>query len=148
MSQVYIIRCISCKDEFDQGDSYKRICEKCVINRRKSREKINNAKKRPVKRQPTLYTKQCLACDNTFTTKNINKQFCFHYCFIQYKHFPTRLINTEKKIIRLEKKIEQVNIESEAKIINIVKQLEKTNYTLESQRLAYEAKLEFLRSKI
>jgi len=148
MSQVYIIRCISCKDEFDQGDSYKRICEKCVINRRKSREKINNAKKRPVKRQPTLYTKQCLACDGTFTTKNIDKEFCFHYCFIQYQNFPIRLANTEKKIIEVEKKIEKVNIECETKIIQLEKQLEKTNYTLETKRLAYEKRIEFLRSKV
>ena len=149
MSQVFIIKCISCKGEFDQGDSYKRICEKCITSMRKLRIKINNAKKQPLlKKQPILYTRQCLACDSTFITKMINKQFCFHSCIKRYNNFPNQLVNTERMMCKLEEKIEKSNLYHEAQIIKIEKHLEKINYDFETQRIVYEKRLEFLRSKV
>lgn len=149
MSQtIYIIKCIQCKSEFNQGNSYRRICEICVKDRCLKRNQTYKAKKKLQKvLKPDFYEKQCPACDCIFKTKMLNKQFCTERCVRRYKTFPTQLINVENNIIRIERKIEQANIEYEEKIIKLEKKLDSINFELESQRIVYEKKLEFLRSR-
>ena len=149
MSQtVFIIKCICCKSEFNQGDSYKRICQQCVdIRARRRSKEYNTQRKKTPKIKPDYYEIQCKACDTIFRTKMPNKQFCNNRCVKQYSSFPKQLINTEKNILRIEERIEQVNTEYEKRIIQLEKQLEKINYDFESQRIVYEKKLEFLRSR-
>ena len=149
MSQtVFIIKCICCKSEFNQGDSYKRICQQCVDTRARRRAKEYAIQRRKIpKIKPDYYEIQCKACDTIFRTKNNNKQFCNNKCVEQYASFPKQLINTEKNILRIEERIEQANTKYEQRIIQLEKQLEKINYEFESQRIVYEKKLEFLRSR-
>ena len=146
MSIVYMIKCIQCKSEFDQGDTTKRICPTCVSNRARYRVIIDSEKKKELRKimKPDFYEKKCKSCDTIFKTKIANKQFCNNYCVKQYARYPNMLPNIEKNIIRIEERIQEANEKAEQRIMKIEEDLDKINYQFEAQRLAYVTKREFL----
>ena len=147
---VFIIKCVQCKKEFNQGESNKRICNTCRYNQhlesmKRSQEKI---KAKPKKPNPKYHTRTCPVCSNDFKTKLYNKKYCNKRCVERKNNFPEYIVTVKNNIIKIEEKILNTNNLYEQKMIRLEEQLDKINYELEKQRGKYFDRLEFLETFI
>jgi len=150
---VFIIKCIQCKKEFDQGNSNTRICDVCkIVNHRTlmkiAREKRNIKQKEKIKLQTKFLKKTCPICQYEFKTIDDNKKYCSKRCLKRKLSFVTQIINKEKQIISLEERILINNKNCEEKIIEIESFTDKKNYELEKLRSECAEKLDFMRSVV
>ena len=132
MSQIsFMIKCIKCKSEFDQGDTNRRFCLLCRYVKdeaQRSRAHIKREIKRhQAKVNPVYYDRFC--------TKN---------CCKRIKTFPVQLDNVEDNLTKIEGRIVKINLRYEKRMNVLEDQLDYMNYELEKQRLKYKLKLEFL----
>jgi len=149
MSQiVYMIKCIKCKSEFNQGDTNRRFCLLCRYVKdeaQRSRAHIKREIKRhQAKVNPVYYDRYCTVCEREFRTKIKNKEFCTKNCCKRIKTFPVQLDNVEDNLTKIEGRIVKINLRYEKRMNVLEDQLDYMNYELEKQRLKYKLKLEFL----
>jgi len=150
MSQIsFIIKCIKCKSEFNQGDTNRRFCVSCRYVK-DSAQKKRAHEKREVKRyqakvKPVYFHRFCTVCEREFKTKIKNKEFCTKLCRTRIKTFPVQLDNIEAHITKIEENIVNVNLRYEKKMNILEEQLDFINFDLERTRVKYQAKFEYLK---
>ena len=153
MSQtVYMIMCIKCKSEFNQGDTNRRFCLLCRHTKDEAQRKRAHIK-REIKRykakvNPVYYDRFCTVCEREFRTKIKNKEFCTKNCCKRIKTFPVQIENVEANITKIEERIININLSYEVKMNTLQDQLDYMNYELEKQRIKYVDKFEFLKKVI
>ena len=111
---VFVIKCVKCKAEFDQGEnSYVRICQDC-------RPKKSRPKPKPKKRttsNPRHNIKgYCRFCEKEFTIKNFTayapnrtKQYCSDTCRQKFYNIPKSIKATKEQIEKLQKRLNILN---------------------------------------
>ena len=149
MSQIsFMIKCIKCKSEFDQGDTNRRFCLLCrYVKDEAQRERAHikrEIKRHQAKVNPVYYDRFCTVCEREFRTKIKNKEFCTKLCKARIKTFPVQLDNVEDNLTKIEGRIVNINLRYEKRMNVLEDQLDYMNYELEKQRLKYKLKLEFL----
>ena len=150
MSQIiYMIKCVKCKSEFDQGDTNKRFCKLCryvkdSAQRKRAHDK-REVKRYQAKVKPEYYTRFCTVCDREFKTKFKNKEFCTKLCRTRIKTFPVQLDNIETSITKIEENIVNVNLRYEKKMNKLQDEVDFINFDLERTRLKYVSKFEYLK---
>lgn len=150
MSTVFIIKCIKCKSDFNQGDkTYRRICDGCRYNSdvaRRKRAHIKREKKRKDKKiiKPEFYLKTCPVCEREFKTKISIKKYCTKKCNEQTSKISIQLERSEKNLIKLDARIIKVNELYEEKMNKLQEQVDYYNNNAEKQRLKYIQNMERL----
>ena len=150
MSQtVYMILCIKCKSEFDQGDTNRRFCLLCRHTKdeaqRKRARDIREIKRHQAKVNPIYYDRICPVCETEFRTKFNSKKYCNQSCKLRKKLSPIQLDNVQANLTRTEERIVNINLTYEKKMNKLEDQLDYMNYELEKQRQKYLTKLAFLK---
>ena len=149
MSQIsFMIKCIKCKSEFDQGDTNRRFCLLCRHTKdeaQRSRAHIKREIKRhQAKVNPVYYDRYCTVCEREFRTKIKNKEFCTKNCCKRIKTFPVQLDNIENHLRKIEERIVKINLRYEKRMNILEDQADWINFELEKQRQKYLTKLSFL----
>ena len=146
MSQIiFMIKCIKCKTEFNQGDSNLRLCNGCRFSKDKKQRKRAHVKRqliRTKKLKPVYYHKTCPVCEREFKTLFENKKYCTKKCLHQTSKLPIQLERTEISLENLENRIVKVNELYEEKMNKLEAQLDYYNYNAEKQRQTYENNLQ------
>tara|TARA_R110000803_G_scaffold42967_1_gene91986 strand:- start:684 stop:1151 length:468 start_codon:yes stop_codon:yes gene_type:complete len=147
---VFMIKCIKCKSEFNQGDTNRRFCLLCRHTKdeaQRERAHIKREIKRHIaKNNPVFYDRHCPVCDREFRTKIKNKEFCTKLCCKRIKTFPVQIDNVEDNLKKIEERIVKINLRYEKKMNVLGDQLDWMNFELEKQRLKYKLKFEFLKN--
>lgn len=147
---IFIIKCIKCKSDFNQGDkSYRRICDGCRYNRDVAKRKRLHIKKEKKRKEiaqikPKTYLKTCLVCEREFKTLISSKKYCTKKCKVQTSKISVQLENTEKNLVKLDARIIKVNELYEVKMHQLQVQLDYYNNNAEKQRLKYIQNMERL----
>lgn len=145
---VFMIRCLKCKSEFNQGDTNRRFCLLCRYVKDSAQRKRAHDKreiKRHMVKKPVIYDRFCTVCEREFRTKIKNKEFCTKLCCQRIKTFPVQLDNVEDNLVKIEERIVNINLRYEKKMNALEDQLDYMNFELEKQRLKYQTKFEFLK---
>ena len=147
---IFIIKCIKCKAEFNQGDkSYRRICDGCrydgkVAHRKRAHEKREIKRQKIRDERPEFYHKLCPVCEREFKTKISNKKYCTKKCNEQTSKISTQLERTENNLVKLDDRIIKVNELYEEKMNKLQEQLDYFNTNAEKQRTKYIKNMERL----
>ena len=150
MSQIiYMIKCVKCKSEFDQGDTNRRFCKLCryvkdSAQRKRAHDK-REIKRHQAKVNPVYFHRFCTVCEREFKTKIKNKEFCTKLCQTRIKTFPVQLDNVEANITKIEENIVNVNLRYEKKMNKLQDEVDFINFDLERTRLKYVSKFEYLK---
>jgi|SaaInlV_165m_DNA_1040744.scaffolds.fasta_scaffold18524_4 hypothetical protein len=145
---VFMIRCVKCKSEFNQGDTNRRFCLLCRYVKDSAQRKRAHDKreiKRHMAKKPVIYDRFCTVCEREFRTKIKNKEFCTKRCCQRIKTFPVQIDNVEDNLVKIEERIVNINLRYEKKMNALEDQLDYMNFELEKQRLKYQTKFEFLK---
>ena len=145
---VFMIRCLKCKSEFNQGGTNRRFCLLCRYVKDSAQRKRAHDKreiKRHMVKKPVIYDRFCTVCEREFRTKIKNKEFCTKLCCQRIKTFPVQLDNVEDNLVKIEERIVNINLRYEKKMNALEDQLDYMNFELEKQRLKYQTKFEFLK---
>ena len=145
---VFMIRCVKCKSEFNQGDTNRRFCLLCRDVKDSAQRKRAHDKreiKRHMAKKPVIYDRFCTVCEREFRTKIKNKEFCTKRCCQRIKTFPVQIDNVEDNLVKIEERIVNINLRYEKKMNALEDQLDYMNFELEKQRLKYQTKFEFLK---
>ena len=145
---VFMIRCVKCKSEFNQGDTNRRFCVLCRYVKDSAQRKRAHDKreiKRHMAKKPVIYDRFCTVCEREFRTKIKNKEFCTKRCCQRIKTFPVQIDNVEDNLVKIEERIVNINLRYEKKMNALEDQLDYMNFELEKQRLKYQTKFEFLK---
>ena len=145
---VFMIRCLKCKSEFNQGDTNRRFCLLCRYGKDSAQRKRAHDKreiKRHMVKKPVIYDRFCTVCEREFRTKIKNKEFCTKRCCQRIKTFPVQIDNVEDNLVKIEERIVNINLRYEKKMNALEDQLDYMNFELEKQRLKYQTKFEFLK---
>lgn len=145
---VFMIRCVKCKSEFNQGDTNRRFCMLCRYVKDSAQRKRAHDKreiKRHMAKKPVIYDRFCTVCEREFRTKIKNKEFCTKRCCQRIKTFPVQIDNVEDNLVKIEERIVNINLRYEKKMNALEDQLDYMNFELEKQRLKYQTKFEFLK---
>ena len=148
---IYMIKCIKCKGDFNQGDSNKRFCDGCRFNSDVARRKRNSEKQalklKQAKEASNKRVKHiCPVCKSSFISKYKIKKYCNPRCAYKRKDIPNQINNTKNSVVKLEGKIIAINELYEEKMIKLQNQLDYINGDLEKQRVKYINRLDFLKS--
>lgn len=149
----YIIKCIQCKNDFDQANPYTRLCESCRMSNYRSQvlisQKKQSIKRKEQRKQQTNHLKKtCPVCQYEFKTARDSKKYCSKRCLVKKQTFVTQIMNKEKQIIVLEERILHNNKSREEKIAEIEKLTDKKNDELKKLHSEYTEKLDFMRSVV
>lgn len=149
MSQIsFMIMCIKCKSEFDQGDTNRRFCLLCRHSKDEAQRKrghdLREIKRQQAKIKPVYYHRLCPVCEMEFKTKRASKQYCTKRCKDRKSQFPNQIDNIQANLTRTEDRIVNINVTYEKKMNKLEDQLDYINYELEKQRQKYLTKLAFL----
>ena len=113
----FIIKCIECQAEFDQGDTEKRLCVNC-IDSDKTRRHVEAVKRGMDKQIIERYEKRQITKKCRFCYKDFNgyygKLYCSHTCRTKFWNIPDRIKATEEHIMRLHIKLEMLKSKMEA----------------------------------
>ena len=145
---VFMIKCVKCKSEFNQGDTNRRFCLLCRYVKDSAQRKRAHDKreiKRHMVKKPVIYDRFCTVCEREFRTKIKNKEFCTKLCCQRIKTFPVQLDNVEENLVKIEERIVNINLRYEKKMNVLEDQLDYMNFELEKTRLKYQTKFEFLK---
>ena len=145
---VFMIKCLKCKSEFNQGDTNRRFCMLCRYVKDSAQRKRAHDKreiKRHMAKKPVIYDRFCTVCEREFRTKIKNKEFCTKRCCQRIKTFPVQIDNVEDNLVKIEERIVNINLRYEKKMNALEDQLDYMNFELEKQRLKYQTKFEFLK---
>lgn len=147
----FIIKCIQCKSEFNQGNTNKRICESCRMSNYKSQLLISKERqsiKEKEKRKLQRLKKICPICKCEFKTLDERKKYCTKRCLDRKISFTIQIKNKTKQLHIIDEKIINNNIECEKKIIKILNLKDRQNSELEKLHNEYVKKLDFMKSVI
>ena len=143
---VFMIKCLKCKSEFNQGDTNRRFCMSCRYNKdteqRRRAHLKRETKRQEAKIKPVFYIKYCPVCEMDFKTKIKHKKYCTKRCMERKKKFPLYVENIKNNIVNLEKRIVNINLKYEKKMNVLEEQLDYMNFQLEKQRVKYFTRLE------
>ena len=151
MSQIsFMIMCIKCKSEFDQGDTNRRFCLLCRHTKDEAQRKrghdLKEIKLQQAKKvKPEFYERFCTVCEREFRTKIKNKEFCTKLCCKRIKTFPVQIDNVENILKKIEERIVNINLRYEKRMNVLEDQLDYMNFELEKTRLKYQLKYNFLK---
>jgi len=109
---VFIIKCVKCKVEFNQGEKTAvRLCEKCRV-----KNKNGVRKKRAMKKEMKVTTGRCRFCEKEFTIKNFTKynpnrtkQYCSDTCRQKFYNISKSIKATKEQIERLQNRLNILN---------------------------------------
>ena len=105
LAEPFIIKCVKCKDEFDEtSGTYRRICPPCMSQEKEDR-RIRLAKERN-ENKVLEHVINCKFCKNNFISKTPQKMYCSNTCRSKFWTIPKDIIRTEDRIDRLVLKLE------------------------------------------
>lgn len=129
---VFMILCIKCKSEFNQGDTNRRFCNACRYNK-DAQQRLRAHLKRELKRKqerklkPEFFHKICPVCEREFKTKLNAKKYCTKKCNEQTSKLPIQLERAEARLIRKDKEVINVNKMYQERINKLCDQLDYYN---------------------
>ena len=113
----FIIKCIECQEEFDQGDTEKRLCVNCVdsdkVRRRDEAIQRGMDKQILQRRLERQVTRKCRFCYKEFNGFH-GRLYCSPTCRTKFWNIPDRIEATEAHIMRLHIKLEMLKSKMEA----------------------------------
>lgn len=105
LTKPFIIKCVKCKDEFDEtSGTYRRICPPCMSQEKEDR-RIILAKERN-ENKVLEHVINCKYCKNNFLAKSRQRMYCSDTCRTKYHNIPDDIQRTEDRIDRLVLKLE------------------------------------------
>lgn len=147
---IFIIKCIKCKTEFNQGDkSYRRICDGCrydskVAHRKRAHEK-REIKREAKRKEKKKLIKICPVCGKQFEANHGKRVYCNNPCYHKIiAKVPSQIERTENNLIKLDERIIKVNEMYEEKMNKLQEQLDYFNTNAEKQRTKYIKNMERL----
>lgn len=148
---VFMIKCIRCKTEFNQGDSQRRFCDGCRHNkdieqRKRAHEKREKEREAKRKEKKKLF-KICPICKKQFEANHGKRVYCNNPCYYdRIAKVPLQIERAEKNIINIDKRIIKANELYEEKMNKLQKQLDYINLNLDKQRNKLITNLEYLKT--
>jgi hypothetical protein len=112
----FIIKCIECQEEFDQGDTEQRLCVNCIDSdkTRRHAEAVKRGMDKQIlkRRLESQIIRNCRYCYKEFDGSH-GRLYCSATCRTKFWNIPDRIEATEAHIMRLHIKLEMLKSKME-----------------------------------